>query len=257
MKTPAHQLGSVAGRYSQSRDRTPIIGFQRSGLGPKAIATRGPHPAANTAQVSAGRMMRRSRLEAILLLAREPLSLRKLAQSANLSDGTEARTLLTELRRCYDARGGAFNVEQLAGGYQLLTRPKFASWLRPLVPAEQEIRLSPPALETLAVVAYRQPVLRAEVEAIRGVACGELLRQLMDRDLLRIVGRSEELGRPLWYGTTKRFLHVFGLSNLDQLPMADQLRRTEVEVENNESSAEDITLRNLAAEPVAEKKNAA
>ena len=76
------------------------------------------------------------------------------------------------------------------------------------------------------MVAYRQPVLRAEVEAIRGVACGEILRQLMDRDLLRIVGRSEELGRPLWYGTTKRFLQVFGLCNLDQLPWADQLRRT-------------------------------
>jgi segregation and condensation protein B len=81
-------------------------------------------------------------------------------------------------------------------------------------------------LETLAVVAYRQPVLRAEVEAIRGVACGEILRQLMDRDLLRIVGRSEELGRPLRYGTTKRFLEVYGLSNLDQLPWAEQLRRT-------------------------------
>jgi len=158
------------------------------------------------------------------MLAREPLSLRKLAQSANLTDGTEARTLLTELRQCYDARGSAFQVEQMAGGYQLMTRPKFAPWLRPLVPREQEIRLSPPAMETLAVVAYRQPILRAEVEAIRGVACGEILRQLMDRDLLRIVGRSEELGRPLWYGTTKRFLQVFGLRDLDQLPMAARLR---------------------------------
>ena len=131
-------------------------------------------------------------LEAVLLLAREPLSLRKLAQSANLSDGTEARTLLTELRRCYDARGGAFSVEQLAGGYQLMTRPKFASWLRPLVPAEQEIRLSPPALETLAVVAYRQPVLRAEVEAIRG------------RGLRRITSPVDG-SRPLAYcGTFRR-----------------------------------------------------
>ena len=114
----------------------------------------------------------------------------------------------------------------MAGGYQLLSRREFAPWLRPQAATEREIRLSPPALETLAVVAYRQPVLRAEVEAIRGVACGEILRQLMDRDLLRIVGRSEELGRPLRYGTTKRFLEVFGLSNLDQLPWADQLRRT-------------------------------
>jgi len=171
------------------------------------------------------RSARRSRLEAVLFLAREPLSLRKLAQSANLADATEARTLLAELRRLYDHRGCAFQVEQLAGGYQLRTRPKFASWLRPLVPGEVEIRLSPPALETLAVVAYRQPVLRADVEAIRGVACGEILRQLMDRDLLRIVGRSEELGRPLWYGTTRRFLEAFGLSSLEELPLADALRR--------------------------------
>jgi segregation and condensation protein B len=159
------------------------------------------------------------------MLTREPLSLRKLAQLANLTDGTEARTLLEGLRRRYDERGCAFQVAQVAGGYQLLSRPKFASWLRPLAAGEQETRLSSPALETLAVVAYRQPVLRAEVEAIRGVGCGEILRQLMDRDLLRIVGRSEELGRPLWYGTTKRFLQVFGLRNLDQLPLAHELRQ--------------------------------
>lgn len=159
------------------------------------------------------------------MLAREPLSLRKLAQLANLTDGTEARTLLEGLRRRYDERGCAFQVAQVAGGYQLLSRAKFAPWLRPLGAGGQETRLSSPALETLAVVAYRQPVLRSEVEAIRGVGCGEILRQLMDRDLLRIVGRSEELGRPLWYGTTKRFLQVFGLTNLDQLPMAHELRQ--------------------------------
>lgn len=175
--------------------------------------------------VVAQRSARRSRLEAVLFLAREPLSLRKLAQSANLADATEARTLVAELRKVYDDRGSAFQLEQLAGGYQLRTRPKFAAWLRPLVGPEEQLRLSPPALETLAVVAYRQPVLRADVEAIRGVACGEILRQLMDRDLLRIVGRSEELGRPLWYGTTRRFLEAFGLSNLEELPLADVLRR--------------------------------
>ena len=168
---------------------------------------------------------RRSRLEAVLFLAREPLGLRKLAQLANLADGTEARTLLRSLQERYDERGCAFQVAQVAGGYQLLSRREFAGWLRPHAAADREIRLSPPALETLAVVAYRQPVLRAEVEAIRGVACGEILRQLMDRDLLRIVGRSEELGRPLRYGTTKRFLEVYGLPDLDQLPWSDQLRR--------------------------------
>jgi len=168
---------------------------------------------------------RRSRLEAVLFLAREPLSLRKLAQLANLTDGTEARTLLASLQARYDERQCAFQVAQVAGGYQLLSRREFATWLRGHSAGEHEIRLSAPALETLVVVAYRQPVLRTEVEAIRGVACGEILRQLLERDLLRIVDRSEELGRPLRYGTTKRFLEVFGLSNLDELPWAGQLRR--------------------------------
>lgn len=172
-------------------------------------------------------------------MAREPLSLRKLAQSANLTDATEARTLVGELRRVYDDRGCAFQVERLAGGYQLRTRPKFAPWLRPLVPSTEQIRLTPPALETLAVVAYRQPVLRADVEAIRGVACGEILRQLMERDLLRIVGRSEELGRPLWYGTTKRFLEAFGLCSLDDLPLAAQLRRVAEDEKAGKASGEE------------------
>ena len=181
--------------------------------------------------------VRRSRLEAVLFLAREPLSLRKLAQMANLADATEVRTALKNLSRRYDERGCAFQVAQVAGGYQLLSRREFAQWLRPQRASEREIRLSPPALETLAVVAYRQPVLRAEVEAIRGVACGEILRLLMDRDLLRIVGRSEELGRPLRYGTTKRFLEVYGLCNLDQLPWAAELRR----IPTTDNSAPDFS----------------
>jgi segregation and condensation protein B len=185
-------------------------------------------------------IMRRGRLEAVLFLAREPLTLRKLAQLANLADATEARTVLNNLRDRYDERGCAFQVAQVAGGYQLLSRREFSQWLRPQSQANREIRLSPPSLETLAVVAYRQPVLRAEVEAIRGVACGEILRQLLDRDLLRIVGRSEELGRPLRYGTTKRFLEVFGLCNLDQLPWSAQLRRTTLTDESCGGSAPEI-----------------
>jgi segregation and condensation protein B len=178
-----------------------------------------------TAQTN-GASARRSRLEAVLFLAREPLTLRKMAQLANLADATEARTVLKSLMARYDERQCAFQVAQVAGGYQLLSRREFVTWIRPQSAQEHEFRLSPPTLETLVVVAYRQPILRAEVEAIRGVACGEILRQLLDRDLLRIVGRSEELGRPLRYGTTKRFLEVFGLSNLEELPWAGELRRT-------------------------------
>jgi segregation and condensation protein B len=169
-----------------------------------------------------------SRLEAVLLLAREPLSSRKLSQYADLEDGTQARTLLRQLNAWYDEAGRAFRVEEVAGGYQLLSRRKFGKWLRRLSHVPGESRLSAPALETLAVIAYRQPVPRADIEAIRGVNCGEILRQLMERDLARICGRSEELGRPFLYATTRRFLNLFGLVSLEELPRAAELRAAPV-----------------------------
>ncbi len=174
--------------------------------------------------VAPSRDARLARLEAVLFLTREPVSSRKLAQFAGLADGTEARTLIRRLNRLYDQDGSAFRAEEVGGGFQLLSRPKFGNWLRRLHRVPVEVRLSSPALESLAVVAYRQPVLRADIEAIRGVDCSEILRQLMDRDLVRIVGRSHELGRPYLYGTTRRFLQYFGLRHLDDLPRAGALR---------------------------------
>jgi segregation and condensation protein B len=106
----------------------------------------------------------------------------------------------------------------------LMTRPQLADWIAKIRVPDEEVSLSAPALETLAVVAYRQPATRALIESIRGVQCGEILRVLMERDLLRIVGRSEELGRPFLYGTTRKFLQVFGLARLEQLPAVDQIR---------------------------------
>jgi segregation and condensation protein B len=178
---------------------------------------------------------RMARVEALLLVAREPLSSRKIAQLANLADGTEARTLVRRLMRIHDGSGCAFRVEEVAGGFQLMTRPMFGSWLRRLLQSPVHTRLSSPALETLAVVAYRQPVMRADVESVRGVQCGDILRQLMERDLVRIVGRADELGRPLVYGTTKRFLQTFGLRHLDELPRAETLRRNEPGQADNET----------------------
>lgn len=180
-------------------------------------------PAEQNSQFSRDEQM--ARVEAVLFLAREALTSRKIAQLCNLSDGTEARTVVRRLGKLYDAAGSAFRVEELAGGYQLFTRPMFGPWLRKLWQNQSVVRLSSPALETLAIVAYRQPVLRAEIEAVRGVQCGELLRQLLERELVRICGRADDLGRPLLYGTTKRFLQVFGLRHLDELPRAEQLRR--------------------------------
>jgi segregation and condensation protein B len=161
------------------------------------------------------------RIEAVLLLARDPITLRKLAELADLADATEARTLVRHLNEQYVAAGRAFRIEEVAGGFQLLTVPRIAPWLRRLSHLPTALRLTPPVLETLAIVAYRQPVLRSEIESIRGVTCGEILRQLMDRDLVRIDGRSEELGRPYLYGTTKQFLQLCGLKHLSALPHPD------------------------------------
>jgi segregation and condensation protein B len=180
----------------------------------------------------------RQRLEAILLVSREPISSRKLAALADLADATQARTLTRQLNELYDEKGHAFRVEEVAGGWMMLTRPQFAKWLRKLEWLRPVEHLSQGLLETLAIVAYRQPVPRAEIEAIRGIGCDETLRQLMQRDLVRICGRSEELGRPYLYGITKRFLQLFGLKSLERLPRADWVRQVDVQFPVSESDKE-------------------
>jgi segregation and condensation protein B len=157
-------------------------------------------------------------VEAVLYLAREPLSVRRLSRLARLSDGSRARVLLAELKRLQVGSGSAFRVEQIAGGFQLMTRSPFGPWVRRLLESPAEARLSPAAMETLAVVAYRQPVPRSEIEAIRGVGCEEMLRQLLERDFVAVGGRIEELGRPNVYVTTRRFLRAFGLARIEDLP---------------------------------------
>lgn len=161
---------------------------------------------------------KRRRLEAALFLSQQAESSRKLAKLAGLADATEARTLIRQLNEAFDAQGRAYRIEEFAGGYALMTRNQYAPWLRRLSYVPRAVKLSQSALETLAVVAYRQPVLRADLEAIRGVNSSEVLKQLMELDLVRISGRSEELGRPYLYGTTQRFLQMFGLRSADRLP---------------------------------------
>jgi segregation and condensation protein B len=127
------------------------------------------------------------------------------------------------LNRVYDDTGRSFRIEQLAGGFQVLTLPDFADVLANLHRKRQDNRLSPAAMETLAIIAYKQPIIRADIESIRGVACGEVLRSLMERHLVKIVGRAEEIGRPMLYGTTRQFLETFGLSGLKDLPKVEEL----------------------------------
>jgi segregation and condensation protein B len=225
---PAVQLQSVSARFLRGADWGRSL--QYSGPAPARVPggvclTVAPKTAVPSDPLTGDlRLAARQRLEAVLFLAREPLNTRKLSQYANLADGTEARTLIRHLNEHYDNAGRAFRIEQVAGGFQLMTRRLFSSWLRRLGHVPPELRLSAPALETLAVIAYRQPTPRADIEAIRGVNCGEVIRQLMERDLVRIGSRSEELGRPYLYNTTKRFLQLFGLVNLDDLPRAQEMR---------------------------------
>ncbi len=172
-----------------------------------------------------GRDAKLARLEAALFLADEPLAAKKLADVAGLADTAEARRLLDRLRELLDADESAFQIEEVAGGFQLFTRPMFHPWLLRLRRTGHELRLTPIALETLAVIAYKQPVVKAEVEAVRGVACGDVIRVLMEKGLVRVAGRDQSLGRPQLYGTTKKFLQSFGLKSLADLPTVDSLPR--------------------------------
>jgi segregation and condensation protein B len=171
------------------------------------------------------RSPRLAALEAVLVVADEPLNTRRLAQAAGLADAAEARRLLRQLEELYEREGSAFSVEELAGGFQLLTRTEFYPWLVRLRRATSELKLTPAARETLAIIAYRQPIMRADVEAIRGVQCSDVLKQLMEKNLIRIAGRDDSLGRPVLYGTTRKFLQLFGFRSLRDLPRADEFKR--------------------------------
>lgn len=162
-----------------------------------------------------------ARVEAALFISREPLTARKIAQLADLDDAARAKTLVKKLNERQRKLGAAFAVVEIAGGYELRTAPEFAPWIFRLAEPPREPRLTNSAMETLAIVAYEQPVLRANVERIRGARCADVLRQLLEQDLIRIVGRSDELGRPFLYGTTKRFLKLFGLARIEDLPQRE------------------------------------
>jgi segregation and condensation protein B len=162
-------------------------------------------------------------IEAILFATDEPLTDSRLASIVETS-AKQVRESIDNLNAKYEAGNNAFRIEQIAGGYQMLTLNIYNSWLKKMLHARSDSKLSPAALETLAIVAYKQPVIRADIEAVRGVAAGEVLRSLMYKGLVKITGRAEILGRPMLYGTTKKFLEVFGLNSLKDLPKAEELK---------------------------------
>lgn len=162
-------------------------------------------------------------VESVLFASDESLTPKRLA---NIVDtGTkQIRQCIKELNAKYRENNNSFRIEQIAGGFQMLTLSCYNNWLQKLLRVRGESKLSPAALETLAIIAYKQPIIRADIEAIRGVAAGEMIRGLMYKRLVRIVGRAEVLGRPMLYGTTKKFLEVFGLNTLKDLPRIEELK---------------------------------
>jgi segregation and condensation protein B len=163
-------------------------------------------------------------IEAVLFASDEPLTVVRLA-SITESTTKQVREHIENLNKKYQENNHAFRIEQIAGGYQMLTLSSYNHWLKKLLRARSETKLSPAAMETLAIIAYKQPVIRADIEAIRGVAVGEVIRSLSYKGLVKIVGRAEILGRPMLYGTTKKFLEVFGLNTLKDLPKIEELKK--------------------------------
>lgn len=162
-------------------------------------------------------------IEALLFAAPEPLTLSRIK---TIVPGTEAKDIIEsieELRKEYGGDARAFQIVEVANGYQLTTKPDYAIWVDKLFEARSKSRLSRPALETLAVVAYKQPVVRSTIESIRGVNVDGVLRTLMERDLVRIVGRTDGPGRPLLFGTTKEFLLRFGIGRISDLPKLEEI----------------------------------
>ncbi|HEY2139564.1 MAG TPA: SMC-Scp complex subunit ScpB [Chthoniobacterales bacterium] len=177
-------------------------------------------------------------IEALLFAAQKPLTTRELMNAIKgagredelmpneFAKATEAQiaAALEQLKIEYVQQGRAFQLAEKSEGWQLVSDSAYGPWVRQLFPAVKPARLTPPSLETLAIIAYRQPITRADVEAVRGVAVDGVLQNLMERGLVKIAGRAEVPGRPLLYETTQFFLEHFGLRDLDELPNAQELR---------------------------------
>lgn len=161
-------------------------------------------------------------VEALILSSAEPLSAAKIAEIIPYCKEGQAKDLVNELNTEYAEQDRAFEIWEVAGGYQLRTRAEFSGYLQKLQ-KERALRLSQAALETLAIIAYRQPVTRAEIEEVRGVDAGAITKSLLERHLIRIAGQREVPGRPMLYATTRRFLEVFGLDRIKDLPTLREL----------------------------------
>jgi segregation and condensation protein B len=177
-------------------------------------------------------------LESLLFVSDEPLSVPQLKAVLESEETGPIREALDELRTEYDQRRGGFELREVAGGYQLRTRPDYSEWVKRLL-KPSPTRLSRASLETLAIIAYKQPIIRADIEHIRGVDCGGVLRMLLEKKLIRVLGRKDIPGRPMIYGTTRQFLEVFNLKDLRDLPSPKEIEALGLENEELYSLGDD------------------
>jgi segregation and condensation protein B len=175
-------------------------------------------------------------IESLLFVAEEPLTVDKIKRITAQVETKEIKEALAELSTEYEARQGGFYLDEVAGGYQIRTRPEHNEWIRKLI-QPRPLRLSKAALETLVIIAYKQPIIRSDVEHLRGVDCGGVLRVLLERKLVRVLGRREIAGRPLIYATTKHFLEVFDLKNLRDLPTPKEIEELGASLSESEEPA--------------------
>ena len=162
-------------------------------------------------------------VEALLFAVQEPISVRKISEIVEGTEAKEIREVIQQLREEYDTHDRVFQIEEIANGFQLLSRPEYHEWISKIRKKSGESKLSQQALETLSIIAYKQPIIRADIEAIRGVQSGQMIRTLIEKGLVKITGRDEVLGRPLLYGTTTKFLDHFGLKSIKDLPKVEDL----------------------------------
>ncbi len=173
----------------------------------------------------------KSAIEALLFVSGNPLSLDRLKGIFEETPPEQIEAQLIILQQEYDVRGSGIMLAEVAGGYQLATRPEHVEWIRKFKTVKTTTKLSRPALETLAIVAYKQPITRTEVEAIRGVNIGGIMRNLMERRLVKIVGKKDVPGKPMMYGTTQEFLQYFGMKDLSALPTLKEFQELEASEE--------------------------
>ncbi|MFA5388624.1 MAG: SMC-Scp complex subunit ScpB [Candidatus Omnitrophota bacterium] len=193
-------------------------------------------------------------IEAMLFVSDKPLFLSEIKSVLEGPDADEIKDVIAELALEYEKQTSALRIKEIAGGYQIVTDPVLAPWLKKLYKTAGSDRLSGPSLETLAIIAYKQPATKPEIEAIRGVNVDGVLKTLIEKNLVKIMGRRETVGRPIIYGTTQEFLQYFGLNSLEELPKLEEFNFTEKDIELPEHLQKEEEAQNELSEPPQENR---